>query len=212
MKKQICYLAGVLLIAACHSAPKELPILGPREAVQKTVNGKTVTDTVYQTIPAFKFLNQDSAMIDNHTFDGKIYVADFFFTSCPTICPVMHRNLLKVYEKYKGHQEVMLLSHSIDFKYDIPHVLKKYADKLGITGTQWEFVHGSKEAVYTLAQKNYLVSVAQDAGQPGGYVHQGYLVLIDKEKRVRGAYDGTDEKQVEQMMKDMDTLLSAYTH
>lgn len=210
MNRRYYYLIGVLLFAACHSATKELPILGARRAVQKTVNGKTITDSVYQTIPDFRFLNQDSTMIDNHTFDGKIYVADFFFTSCPTICPLMHRNLLKVYKKFKGNNQVMLLSHSIDFKYDVPHVLKRYADKLGITGTQWEFVHGSKEAVYTLAQKNYLVSVAQDPDQPGGYIHQGYLVLIDKEKRVRGAYDGTDEEQVAQLMEDMDTLLAVY--
>ncbi|RKR84158.1 protein SCO1/2 [Mucilaginibacter gracilis] len=211
MKKQYAYLLAALVLVACRPSQKQLPILGSRHLIQKTVGGKVITDTVYQTIPAFRFLNQDSTMIDNHTFDGKIYVADFFFTSCPTICPVMHRNLLKVYDKYKGNREVMLLSHSIDFKYDVPHVLKSYAVKLGITGTQWEFVHGSKEAIYTLAEKSYLVSVAEAAGQNGGYVHQGYLVLVDKEKRIRGAYDGTDEKQVVRLMEDMDLLLASYT-
>ena len=200
-------MAALFFTAGCQSKSKPLPIYGNREAVSKVVDGKTVIDTVYQTIPAFQFVNQDSVMIDNHLFDGKIYVADFFFTSCPSICPVMHRNMLKVYHKFRGNKEVMLLSHSIDFKYDVPHVLKKYATKLGVTDQQWQFVHGSKEVTYALAQKNYLVSVSVDPKAPGGYVHQGYLVLIDKQKRVRGAYDGTLADQVDQLMKDMDLLL-----
>ncbi|WP_345213468.1 SCO family protein [Mucilaginibacter gynuensis] len=198
---------AITIFAACKPKQAKLPIYGSREAVEKIVGGKTVTDTVYKTIPAFRFLNQDSTMIDNHLFDGKIYVADFFFTSCPSICPIMHRNLLKVYEKYKDNKNVMLLSHSIDFKYDVPHVLKAYATRLGISGQQWQFVHGSKEEIYGLAQRDYLVSVSADAKAPGGYVHQGYLVLVDKQKRVRGAYDGTKEEQTEQLMKDMDILL-----
>ncbi len=211
-KRYYFYLLAIGALGACHPANKQLPILGPREAVQKQINGKIITDTVYATIPSFQFFNQDSTMISNHTFDGKIYVADFFFTSCPTICPIMHRNLMKVYERFKGNPQVMLLSHSIDFKYDVPHVLKSYAMRLGIYGSQWHFVHGSKEQIYTLAEKSYLVSAGEDAGQPGGYVHQGYLVLVDKEKRIRGAYDGTDEKQVAQMIDDMAILLASYTH
>lgn len=210
MKKITLYAFAVIVIGACKSKPSMLPILGAREAVEKTVNGKVIMDTIYQTIPAFQFINQDSTIIDNQLFDGKIYVADFFFTSCPTICPVMHRNLLKVYDKYNGNAEVMLLSHSIDYKYDVPHILKKYATKLGVKGNQWQFVHGSKEVTYSLAKNNYLVAVGVDPKAPGGYVHQGYLVLIDKEKRVRGAYDGTDEKQVQQLLKDMDILLDSY--
>jgi protein SCO1/2 len=197
-----------LSIASCGSKNKKLPIYGNRQAEQKIVNGQEVTDTVYQTIPAFSFLNQDSTMISNHLFDGKIYVADFFFTSCPSICPVMHRNLFKVYQKYKGSKQVMFLSHSIDFKYDVPHVLKKYAQKLGADAPQWQFIHGSKDSVYSLARNNYLVSVNVDPKAPGGYVHQGYLVLVDKYKRVRGAYDGTNEEEVKKMMDDMDILLN----
>ncbi|HCN84574.1 MAG TPA: SCO family protein, partial [Sphingobacteriaceae bacterium] len=146
------FIACIFLLASCTSKEtKRLPVLGEREPVKKTVDGKTVIDTIYKTIPAFNFLNQDSIQITNKDFDGKIYVADFFFTSCPSICPIMHRNMLKAYEKFKGNQEVKFLSHSIDSKYDVPHVLKKYATKLGIEGTQWEFVHGSRDSVYTIA-------------------------------------------------------------
>lgn len=199
-----------LLLASCTQTDKKLPILGTREPVEKVVDGKTIVDTLYQTIPPFRFLNQDSTVITNKDFDGKIYVADFFFTSCTAICPIMHRNMLNVYEEFKGNNEVKLLSHSIDSKYDLPYRLKKYSNKLGIEGTQWEFVHGTREQVYGIAQKAYLTSVGEDKDAPGGYIHEGWFVLVDKEKRLRGAYDGTNEKQVQQLIADMHTLLKEY--
>lgn len=199
----------LLLFVAC-GPEKRLPILGHREVVKKMANGSSVTDTVYQTIPAFRFLNQDSTVVTNKNFDNSIYVADFFFTSCPTICPTMHRNLMKVYKKFKGNKEVKLLSHTIDVKYDLPSRMKSYATKLGVEGTQWEFLWGSRDSIYNLAEKNYLVAVKEDKNEPGGYIHQGYLILVDKQKRVRGAYDGTQEDQVKQLMEDMDTLLKEY--
>jgi protein SCO1/2 len=200
----------VLVIFSACKQEQPLPILGQREAVEKIVNGVSVVDTVYQTIPAFSFLNQDSTVVTNQDFDGTIYVADFFFTSCPTICPTMHRNLLKVYQKYKGNAGVKLLSHTIDVKYDRPYRLKAYANKIGVKGTQWEFLWGSRDSIYNLAQKSYLVAVNEDKNEPGGFVHQGYLILIDQEKRIRGAYDGTVEEDVEKLMKDMDILLKEY--
>ncbi len=213
MFMKYCYpfAALFLLISACNSKDeKRLPILGNREAVQKTVNGKTVTDTVYQTIPSFSFVNQDSTIVTDKDFDGKIYAADFFFTSCPSICPVMQRNMLKVYEKFKNNPEVKIASHTIDYKHDTPSILKAYANKLGVEGNQWEFLRGSRDSVYTLAEKNYLVAVSEDKNSPGGYVHQGWFILVDKEKRLRGAYDGTQPDQVEKMMDDMDILLDEY--
>ncbi|RXF72242.1 SCO family protein [Arcticibacter tournemirensis] len=208
--------AGVLFLfalAACNlKEEKKLPVLGNREAVEKTVDGKTVIDTIYQTIPSFSFINQDSAAITNKDFDGKIYVADFFFTTCPSICPVMHRNMLKVYDKFKDNPQVMIASHTIDYKHDTPAILKEYATKLGVSGKQWQFLRGSRDSVYTLAEKHYLVAVNEDKSAPGGYIHQGWFVLIDKEKRLRGAYDGTQPDQVEQMISDMETLLKEYQH
>ncbi|MBO9673493.1 MAG: SCO family protein [Sphingobacteriaceae bacterium] len=204
--KPLLVLALAIMIFSCRETGRKLPLI-PDGVKQTMVDGKPVIDTVYKTISDFSFLNQDSITVTNKDFDGKIYVADFFFTSCPTICPVMHRNLLKVYEKYKGNQKVMLLSHTIDYRYDIPSRLKAYRSKLGADGRQWQFVWGAKDIVYRMAEKDYLVSVNEDKASPGGYVHQGYLVLIDKHRRVRGAYDGTKADQVDQLMKDMDILL-----
>ena len=196
------------MLAACkNDTEKRLPILGEREPVEKQVNGKTITDTIYQTIPDFNFINQDSASITNRDFDGKIYVADFFFTSCTSICPIMHRNMLNVYNEFQGNEQVKILSHTIDFKYDTPSKLKDYSEKLGVTGDQWQFVKGTKDSVYRLAEKNYLVAVSEDSTARDGFIHQGWFILVDKKRRLRGAYDGTKPDQVDQLIADMKTLL-----
>lgn len=210
MKKLILYAAfGTLLFGAACTQEKKLPIYGDREAkITKDANGNEKIDTVYKTIPNFKFLNQDSVEVTQDAFNNKIYVADFFFTSCTTICPVMHRNMKTIYDKYKGNPEVMFLSHTIDFKYDKPSVLKKYAQKLGVDVPQWQFLYGDKKEVYSLAEKDYLVAVQEDSAATDGYVHQGWLVLVDKHKRIRGAYDGTKTEEVEKLKSDMDILLA----
>lgn len=208
MKKLIYGFLAIFLLQACNNGPAKLPYLGERQAVEKVVDGKTVVDTLYQQIPRFTFLNQDSVMVTEKDFEGKIYVSDFFFTSCNTICPKMHRNMLKVYEKYKDNPNVKILSHSIDIKYDLPSRLKNYAGKLGVSGDQWQFVHGSRDSIYNIAAKSYLVAAYEDKSDPQGLVHQGWFVLVDKQRHLRGAYDGTQADQVEKLMKDMDLLLA----
>lgn len=205
----VCLLS-IAILSSCKQ-DKKLPFYGERHA--ETVRdeaGVEKIDTVYQTIPNWAFLNQDSVLTTNKATDGKVYVADFFFTSCSTICPTMHRNLMTVYKEFKTNPDVMFVSHTIDFKYDKPSVLKKYAQKLGLDGDKWQFLYGSKDSVYTLAEKNYLVAVGEDSTAKDGYIHQGYLVLIDKDRRIRGAYDGTKEDQVEQLKKDIPVLLAEY--
>ncbi|MGB7528911.1 MULTISPECIES: SCO family protein [Sphingobacterium] len=213
MKK---YLGGVLAVAlgstllfSCGPTERKLPIYGERSPVEREVDGKKVVDTIYHTIPNFSFLNQDSTTITQDFFKDKIYVTNFFFTHCPSICPTMQRNLLKAYEKYKGNDKIVFLSHSIDFKYDQPSVLKDYATKLGVDDDHWQFVTGSKADIYGIAEK-YMVYTKEDANAPGGYDHQGYLVIIDPEKRIRGAYDGTNDEQVKQFLEDLDVILAEY--
>lgn len=208
MKKQaVLGFALVVLLGACklNSGTKTLPIYGNRQAVTKTVNGQTVTDTVYQTIPPFKFVNQYGDSVGSKNLENKIYVTDFFFTTCPTICPGMQRNMLLVYNTFKDTGDVKIISYTIDPKHDTVAVLKRYADKLGISGNSWWFLHGDKDEIYKLAA-SYLVAVSQDSTAAGGFMHQGYFVLVDKQKRVRGSYDGTDPKQVEQLIADIKAL------
>ena len=185
--KKLIWIAFLLpALLGCKNNSRSLPIYGNREPVTKLVNGKKITDTLYQTIPSFKFVNQYGDSISNKSLDGDIYVADFFFTTCPSICPVMHRNMLTIYNAFKDKGDFKIISHTIDPQHDSVPVLKKYADKLGITGNTWWFLQGKKESVYQLAEKNYLVAVKKDSTTAGGYIHQGYFVLVDKKKTYPG--------------------------
>ncbi|RKR83245.1 protein SCO1/2 [Mucilaginibacter gracilis] len=206
MKQLNWLISGLLFLTACHSATTgttTLPIFGDRQPITKTVDGKQVTDTLYQTIPAFKFVNQYGDTITNKSLDGKIYVADFFFTSCPSICPIMQRNMLTVYNEFKNDPNIKILSHTIDPKHDTIPVLKNYADKLGISGNSWWLLYGKREDIYQLAEKHYLVSV-KDGKE--GLIHEGWFLLVDKQKRIRGSYDGTVPEQVAKLVADIHTL------
>ncbi|MES2427698.1 MAG: SCO family protein [Bacteroidota bacterium] len=206
MKKLICAAVILLTWSACkfNTQPQTLPIYGNRTPLTKTVNGKTTHDTLYQTIPPFYTVNQYGDSITNKKLDGQIYVADFFFTTCPSICPIMHRNMLSVYEAFKADKNVKIISYTIDPKHDSTAVLKKYADKLGIAGNTWWFLQGKKEEIYKLSE-SYLVSPPQeDAKQL--FIHDGYFILVDKQKRIRGTYDGTVPDQVNKLIADIKTL------
>ncbi|MFC6998780.1 SCO family protein [Rufibacter roseus] len=211
MKKLLVYAAfGLAIFSACTSEPQErqLPILGPRTPDVKMVEGKPVVDTIYHTIPDFAFLDQDSQWVTPKTVEGKIYVADFFFTSCPSICPKMKSQMLRVYEKFKGNPNVALLSHSIDPRHDTVAVLRDYADRLGVKSDTWHFLTGDRDSIMDLAQKHYFVTAMQDESVPGGFEHTDGFLLIDEQRRIRGHYHGLDEEDVDRLMQDMELLLA----
>lgn len=205
----LAFLSSFILIS-CAESNKKLPILGHREVVEKVIDGTTVIDTVYQTIPAFSFLDQDSTVIDNKVMSDKIYIADFFFTSCPSICPIMKKQMLRVYNEFKDEQQLAFVSHTIDPKHDTIPVLKKYAEKLGVNGKKWHFVYGDRETVYDLARHGYFTIAELDEKAPGGIMHTGYFTLVDKSGKIRGMYNGTDEKEVNTLIDDIKILLKEY--
>lgn len=186
---------------------KKLPYIGEPDVVKKMVDGKEVEEIIYPTIPDFSFQNQYGDTVTGKSFEGKIYVADFFFTTCPTICPVMKKNMLKVYQEFEENPDVKILSHSIDPGHDTVAVLKKYADDLGVKGTMWQFVTGNRDKIYEIGEKHYMVSAREDSAEAGGYIHSGHFVLIDKNKHVRGMYDGTTEEETKQLIEDIKVLL-----
>lgn len=206
MKKLSLAAAVILMLGACKfdKGSSLLPIAGNRDVVVKVVNGKTVIDSVYHTIPAFKTVNQYGDTITNKNLDRNIYIADFFFTTCPSICPVMHRNMLSVYQAIQNIPNVKIISYTIDPKHDSVAVLKAYADKLGIAGNKWWLLQGNKEEIYSLAP-SYLVSSPQEDVKEK-FIHDGYFILIDKQKRIRGQYDGTLPDQVKKLIDDINTL------
>ncbi len=205
-------LAGIILLlytAGCNpsGSEKKLPILGRMEVNEKEVNGQIVKDTTYHTIPSFSFVNQDSTIITENTFEGKIYIADFFFSTCPDICPTMKTQMLRVYEAYKDEPDLLILSHTIDPEYDTVGLLYDFADRLGVSSNKWHFVTGDKDTIYEIGQKSYMVSAREDPNAPGGYMHSGAFILIDTQKRIRGYYDGTEPESVDQLIKDIKVLL-----
>lgn len=192
-------LAAFLFLVRC-TIKKELPlpIFGEREVVG--------TDTVYHTIADFKFVDQDSAEITNDTYKGKIYVADFFFTSCRTICPIMKTQMLRVYDSIQNDSEVLLLSHTIDPEYDTVGLLHDFAERLAVKSNKWHFVTGNKEEIYKIAQTSYFSTALEDKTEPDGFIHSGAFLLIDKDRRIRGKYDGTKEEDVNRLLGDIQRL------
>lgn len=204
--KFIAIVLFIFTIIACGK--KQLPILGERIVDVKIINNKEVVDTIYQTVPNFSFINQDSVVVNENTVRGKIYVADFFFVTCPTICPKMKKNLLTIYKAYKGNENIVFLSHTIDPEHDTVAVLKDFALRLGADAKQWHFLTGNRDSIYELATHGYYATALPDSTEPGGYVHSGGLILVDKLRRVRGIYDGTNEKDAAILIQDIELLLN----
>lgn len=191
---------SLALVQACTSdTPKKLPILGERDI---TAAG----DTLYPSIPDFQFVNQDSQFVNNATFAGKAYVVDFFFIHCPTICPKVKANGLRVYQKFKHDDRLLMLSHSIDIRNDTVGALRHHAQKLGIDSKKWHLVTGDHDAIYAIAD-NYFSVATEDPSAPGGFDHSGRLILVDKNRHVRAFCDGTDAADVDRFMKDIELLL-----
>ena len=182
----------------CQDRQERLPFLG-----NPSVAGK---DTIYPKIKAFSFLDQDSTIVTNETFRGKIYVADFIFLSCPTICPKMNKELKKVYDVYHSNAQVNYLSHTIDPERDSISTLKKYANSLRINNN-WRFVTGNKDSIFGIATQSYFTTAYPDAKEPGGLVHGGGFLLVDKNRYIRGVYDGTNPIETKRLINDIKLLL-----
>lgn len=197
--------SAVLLLIGCGQTER-LPVYGNKTAVVSGNGAKEKPDSVDYTIPAFSLTDQDGNSISHKTIEGKIHVADFFFTSCPSICPKMKAEMLKVYEKYKSNPEVVILSYTIDPARDSVGKLKAYEAKLAIESSKWHLITGNKDSIYQLAE-GYLVSAAEDPDAPGGHVHSGNFMLVDKQQRIRGYYDGTNSESVTKLLKEIDLLL-----
>lgn len=203
-------LVNLVLFSCVDKKEDNLPIFGYREVETKEINGQKITDTVYHTIAPFEFVDQDSVTVTNETFANKIYVSDFFFTSCRTICPKMKTQMLRVYDSIQSLPDVALLSHTIDPEHDTVARLRDYAERLGVSSDRWHFVTGSSDKIFEIAQTSYFATAMADNTEPDGFIHSGAFLLIDKEKRIRGKYDGTIEEDVNRLIKDIRRLRKEY--
>jgi protein SCO1 len=188
------------------SKNKGLPIINPSEVNPELVDTTIQYKSKYHTIANFSFTNQNGKTITQNDYEGKIYVADFFFTTCQTICPKMTGNMEKVQKAIINNPKVKLLSFSVQPEYDTPAVLKKYAQEKGVLDEKWNLVTGNKREIYYLARKSYLAVKTGSPNELYDMVHTENFVLIDSKKRIRGFYDGTSESDIEKLITDINWL------
>jgi protein SCO1 len=189
---------------------KRLPVYQPSMVNPELVDSTLVYVKKYHSIADFKLINQNGDTISQADYADKIYVADFFFTTCPTICPVMTANMADIQQIIKDDDEVMLLSHSVTPEIDSVPQLKKYALEKGVIDAKWNLVTGDKKQIYELARKSYLAVLTDGDGGPYDMIHTENFILVDKERRIRGFYDGTSSEEVTQLLEDLKVLKSSY--
>ncbi|MCR9183018.1 MAG: SCO family protein [Flavobacteriaceae bacterium] len=200
---------SVIIITAIYSIlnpqPK-LPVYQPNMVNAELVDSTKQHIKKYHTIADFSLLNQNGEIITQKDYENKIYIADFFFTTCPTICPIMTDNMVKLQEILKDQNDVLLLSHTVTPEIDSVSVLKAYAEKKGVNDTKWNLVTGDKEHIYDLARKSYLVAKYEPFDGAYDMIHTENFVLVDAKRRIRGFYDGTNWDEMEELLKDLEIL------
>ncbi|MEM8846705.1 MAG: SCO family protein [Bacteroidota bacterium] len=191
--------------------PKEkLPVYQPSMVSQELVDSTLHYKKKYHTIADFQLTNQNGATITQKDYSDKIYVADFFFTTCPTICPIMTKNMAEIQGSILDDSEVMLLSHSVTPAIDSVAQLKKYALEKGVVDSKWNLVTGDKKQIYELARKSYLAVKTDGDGGPYDMIHTENFILVDKERRIRGFYDGTNSEDIQKLLNDLEILKASY--
>ena len=199
---------SVIIISAIYIAlapdPK-LRIYQPNDVAPELVDTTLQHVKKYHQIADFSLVNQLGDTITQKTFEGRIFVADFFFTTCATICPIMTEHMGQIQRKIKNDPDILLLSHTVTPEIDTVAQLKRYADKKGVIAGKWHLVTGDKKEIYDLARKSYLVAKDQPYS-PYDLVHTENFVLIDPQRRIRGFYDGTDPAAIESLLEDIAIL------
>jgi|TARA_B110000240_G_scaffold181592_1_gene213635 protein SCO1/2 len=189
-----------------------LPIYSPNMVSQELVDEEIRFVKKYHKIADFSLINQNGENISEKNYQNKIYIADFFFTTCPTICPIMTDNMVYLQKKLLKNKNILLVSFSVTPEVDNVEVLKNYAIEKGVLDSKWNLLTGNKKKIYELARKSYLV--AKNDGDGGKYdmIHTENFILIDKEKRIRGFYDGTNNEEMNKLLSDIQILEESYTN
>jgi protein SCO1/2 len=198
---------GILVIAYfIFTGNSELPIYGPKDFNPELVDVSLQNVENHHTVTDFKLTNQNGEVITQSDYDDKIYVTDFFFTRCPSICPIMSNNMGKLQQVFLNDDDVMFLSMSVTPEMDSVPVLKKYADNKGAIDSKWNIATGDKKHIYNLARKSYFAVVDQGDGGLQDFIHTPNFILVDKTKQIRGVYNGTDNDEILRLIDDIKIL------
>lgn len=200
----------VYIIYQLKVPDERLQIYQPDMVSKELVDSTIQYVRKYHKIADFKLVNQNGDTITQKNYEGKIYVADFFFTTCLTICPVMTDHMVKIQEKTLDDPKVKLLSHTVFPVADSVPVLKKYAEEKGVIDSKWDLVTGDKKQIYELARKSYLATKSTGDGGKYDMIHTENFVLVDPDKRIRGFYDGTDPEAIDKLLHDIEVLEKEY--
>lgn len=184
---------------------RTLPYFGPKNTIKEG-------DTVFHKVLPFFFIDQYNEKVTEETVKNKIYVTDFFFTTCQSICPIMSNQMERVYKEFANHQDVMILSHTVDPEEDSVQVLMEYAKNHNVNDKRWLFLTGEKKHLYEMARKSYLLNAEEGDGGEEDFIHTQNFALVDKDKHLRGFYDGTDSIEVSRLITDIKVLLDEYTY
>jgi protein SCO1/2 len=203
----LLFLFIILLAASCSPEISSLPYLGVHETSEQVVEGNTLVDTQYYQIPPFELIDQDSVLLTEGQVKNKVYVAYFFFTSCPATCPIMTSAMKRVYKMVGADQGFEIIAHTIDPKRDTPEKLKQFAIKNEVEHQNWHFLTGEMDYIYNLGMKGYYLSMGKHDAAPGGYIHSAKFILVDQNRHIRGIYEGTDANEVAQMIEGIQFLL-----
>jgi protein SCO1/2 len=194
---------GIFVFYQLLSPKKKLPIFSPVDVNPRLVDASLRHVKKNHKIADFSLVNQNNELVTQTTFADKIYVADFFFTRCGTICPVMTTHMKALQDAFLEDDQVMLLSHSVTPEMDSVPVLKRYAENRGVSDAKWHLVTGSKRQIYDLARRSYFAVLDEGDGGSQDFIHTEQFVLVDQKKRIRGYYDGTDPSEVERIIEDI---------
>ncbi len=209
----VLFVLSAVIVSLFYNAlqpPKKLPVYQPNMVNSDLVDSTLQYKKKYHRIADFSLTNQNGTTITQEDYTGKIYIADFFFTTCPTICPIMTKNMAAIQEQIMNEHEVMLLSHSVTPEIDSVAQLKKYALEKGVNDSKWNLVTGDKKHIYELARKSYMAVKTDGDGGPFDMIHTENFILVDKERQVRGFYDGTNPEEITRLLNDLAILQTSY--
>lgn len=203
------FLFIIAAITSCNqSSQKQLPIYNPTDFNPVLVDKSLHNTSEYHTVADFSLINQNGRIITQNDYKDKIYVADFFFTSCKTICPIMTNNIGKLQEEFLSENDIMFLSLSVTPEIDSIPILRDYATNKGVIDSKWNITTGNKKHIYKLARKSYFAVVDQGDGGIQDFIHTPNFVLVDKKKQIRGIYDGTNDDEIQRLVNDIKILLN----